>query len=77
MLILKQARIEGDSEPKVISLGDFAINVEDIMMVYSVFDKYDCIVKNVTVIRTKQGESFTVAGEFKSVIESIEELNLV
>ncbi len=73
LLALKQAKIEGDSEPKVITLGDFAISVDEITMVHSVIDKYDCIITGVIGIRTKQAEGFYVIGEFKDIVEQIEQ----
>ncbi len=73
MLILKQAKIENESEPKVITLGNFAINPEDIVMVHDVMDKYDCIIKGVIGIRTKQGEGVYIAGTFNTIMELLEQ----
>ncbi len=72
LLILKQAKIEGETEPKVLPLGEFAFNVDEIVMIHSVIDKYDCVIKNVCGIRTKQGEGYYVLGEMKNIVELIE-----
>ena len=73
MLILKQAKIENESEPKVITLGNFAISSEEIVMVHDVVDKYDCVIKGVTGIMTKQANGFYVVGTFNSIMELLEQ----
>ena len=77
MLILKQAKIENESDPKVIPLADCAISIEEIQQVHSVIDKYDCLIKGVTGIRTRQNDGFYVVGDFRDIMEKIEQLSFV
>ncbi len=77
LLIFKQAKIENESEPKVISLGDFAVNVEEITVIHSIVDRYDCVVKNITGIRTRQGEGYYAIGNFKEIMEIIEQTKII
>ncbi|HEX9232679.1 MAG TPA: hypothetical protein VF849_01385 [Blattabacteriaceae bacterium] len=73
LLTLTQARIENESEPKVISVAEIAINIEDIVIIHPVMDRYDCLIKNVTGIKLRQGDGFYIIGSFKETMEVIEQ----
>lgn len=70
---LTQAKIEGESEPKVFKVGECYMNIDEVTIVHSVIDKYDVPIKNVCGIRTRQGEGYYIFGEPKDIAEQIEQ----
>ncbi len=73
LIILTQAKIENESDPKVSPLGKSAINPEDISMIHDVIDKYDEVIKGVTGLKLKNDGGFYVVGDFNTIMELLEQ----
>ncbi len=72
-IILDQAKIEGEKEIEVLKMGKIAIDPEHIVSFHNLFDKYDCIIKNVTIITLRSNADYSVFIEFSKLLEELQQ----
>lgn len=74
-IICKQAKIDGEDSPKVISLGKVAIETSEVTCIYTLNDKHDFEIKGVVMIVTKTG-NYLVKGGFMEMLEEVKNANI-
>lgn len=76
LLVFNKVRLDGE-DCKIILLGKIAIDVNSIMAFCELEDKFDTVVKNVVMIRDKQGGNVVVNISLDELIEKLEEVDFV
>lgn len=75
-IILRQAKIDGEEEPKVTMLGTVAFRPDSIMQIYSLQDKFERPIKNVSAIVCVGERQFLVHATMEDILEAINEANV-
>ncbi len=71
LIVLPQAKIDGEDCPKVTKMQKVAINVEEILAVYVISNKFDHPIKGVSALIAKPDNRYLIAMDFDDLMEVI------